>query len=246
MVHPKSSIATSLALLAAASVAPAAIITTTGSFSDVTISETYDGTQVHASPGFILTSQPITGLTKFNPAQGVLNSITLDVSTDWDWEFSVSADSSIESSLPSSADVYIEFIQFFIGYYDGVSSTSVLANADENASVSTSADAGDSLFGSNYYNGNISESADITGIGTLSDFIGTGALTSLGGYLALPTEVTSFTLDNVDPPNAFATLDMRLNGANVTLTYDYTVPEPASFSLLALGGLALLRRRRAA
>ena len=39
---------------------------------------------------------------------------------------------------------------------------------------------------------------------------------------------------------------MRLNGANVTLTYDYTVPEPASFSLLALGGLALLRRRRAA
>lgn len=35
-------------------------------------------------------------------------------------------------------------------------------------------------------------------------------------------------------------------GGTVSAEYDYTVPEPATMSLLAIGGLALLRRRRKA
>jgi hypothetical protein len=58
-------------------------------------------------------------------------------------------------------------------------------------------------------------------------------------YLALPDPSTGgWTLVSANIYEAGPGLD------SATLTIDYTVPEPASLSVLALGGLALLRRRR--
>jgi hypothetical protein len=69
----------------------------------------------------------------------------------------------------------------------------------------------------------------------LAVFLGTGTVT-----LPVKAEAQSFGTGAGNLIQWF----MTDAGADVTVTYDYRVPEPAAGALIGLGGLALIRRRR--
>ena len=87
------------------------------------------------------------------------------------------------------------------------------------------------------------DTADLTG--DLSAFFGTGLLDVAFNYQTSSYAYPISPIGMVSTPSTYVhDMEYTTGSPSGTLTYTYTTPEPAMLSLLALGGMAILRRRR--
>ncbi|MCD4825055.1 MAG: PEP-CTERM sorting domain-containing protein [Phycisphaerae bacterium] len=76
----------------------------------------------------------------------------------------------------------------------------------------------------------------------LSDFVGTGTLNVIFSFESFSWAETWGS--GSDPVTTDEDVQYSYGAPGGTITYTYTVPEPATLGLLAIGGMAMLRRRR--
>ena len=219
--------------------------TEVGSYPDINDGNSY------SSPGggpgsFFFAAEDVTGIDKFDPSLGTLNTVTLFAEFVSDVETSVSADAVDTDSDPHYVEFDGDFLQAFIGYSPGGGGstfTLVSSNYVPFASCGDGEFSGgcfDSVFDSNHANSSdvVSNLASYDS----NDFIGVGPVTTLRAIIAIPEDGTFF-LDNVD--TASAEIAAYMSNISLTVEYDYTpIPEPTSALLALLAGCAMLTSRR--
>ncbi len=218
------------------------------------VSDVLENSSGYSSPGSLsnsanVTKEPITGINKFNPALGTLNSVTLVAELESTYSITVFALDVIDDQQAHTVDVEVDFFEGFIGYKPGNGPSTFLTITTDYLKEGSCGD--DAMTESC---GSFSEEDDFTseslvistelGSFDINDFFGVGPVTTLSAELAVPTDGL-FTLDNVF--EAEADLAATMTVVSVEVVYDYTpVPEPSSGLLLAVAGLvALVRRSRA-
>ncbi len=226
--------------------ASADVITEYGFFNDISDGEWY------SSPGdlpmgFYFAEEAITGIGKFNPALGTLNSVTLYAEFEGYMEGTVLADDVIDDALSHSVDFDADTVPFFIGYEPGGGgSTWSLVNETYSAVGSCFGDPFDGPCYDTFGDGDVTTGSDVVSSlgGYLeSDFVGVGDVAFLSAIVALPSDGL-FVLDNV--ASGWAEILVDMNFIDLTVEYDYTpIPEPSSGLLVMAGllGVAVVRRR---
>ncbi len=197
--------------------------------------------------GFFMDSEAVTGIGKFDPALGTLTEINLFAEFEAEFSIDVFGVDVIDDAEPHSVDFDADFIQFFIGYKPaGSSSTFVLPELALPAFASCFGAPFEGECMDSFCDGaTVVDGTDVMGVSglVLADFVGAGDVDTLSAFIAIPVPGGGqFILDNVFEGEA----DLFAAMYNVDLTVEYVctpIPEPATFSLLALGGLAFLRRR---
>ncbi|MBN1456592.1 MAG: PEP-CTERM sorting domain-containing protein [Sedimentisphaerales bacterium] len=192
-----------------------------------------------ATSGPFTTTTPITSLAtdwpggtslsfpQFNPALGTLNSVKIDLSGSMETTLTIenlastasfgSAKTELDMTVlsPGGVNALIELDSSWFSY-----------NLNPGQSITTNPPLEKS--------GTLSETYTLAAI--LAEFTGPGTIELGAGTFTIA--VLANTGGNTSVEQAtYASLDG-------TVTYDYTVPEPATISLLSMGGLALLRKRR--
>jgi hypothetical protein len=163
---------------------------------------------------------------QFNPLLGTLNSVKLDLSGSMSTVITVTSSSNATGWAKTSVDLNVQ---------DAGSNL----NSPPISLMSPSFVFTD-LIGtvvSPALNKSDSSSDTYTVAAVLSEFTGTS------NYL-LPANTFTETLVSFTSGNA-TTSQVTYASLTGTVTYDYTVPEPATIGLLTMGGLALIRRKTA-
>ncbi len=202
--------------------------------------------------GVFLDDIDLTGLSRFDPALGTLNSITLSLSGDFVMTADLTGFGPTMPGEPGFAEVSglsgygFELVVWDSttgsGHSAGMGFTDVFS-IDSVFCEELGGECSDILFET----ASINSSDDITGVANLDDFIGTGPLDSgrISFGVAYP-ETLDFFLDNMDSAILDVSIENALGPINVTLSYDFTpVPLPGALWLLASAcGLLLSLNRR--
>lgn len=222
-------------------------ISYSGFFSDFSASDSFFDS---GGGGFFLEQTPIEGIEKFDSSLGTLTGISLHAEFDFEMFIEIYTDEQdvIDPNLSHSAEFEADFLQVFIGYSPtGSTSTFVLPEFTSDVFVHGDGDPFDSGYGDNFVSEIVDETSDVLSLSgvSLSDWVGTGAVDTIGAYIAMPAGGT-MTLDNVE----FAAVDLYADmyHSDLTVTYQFTaIPEPASGILLSsfvlIAGLTRRRRR---
>ena len=215
------------------------------------VSDVLENSSGYSSPGSLsnsasISDEPVTGINKFDPALGTLNSVTLIAELESTYSIAVFALDVIDDQQAHTVDFETNFFEGFIGYSPGGgSSTSVAIGTYYQTTGSCGDDPMTEPCG-NFFEEDTSDSDSVvisTELGSfdINDFFGVGPVTTLTAELAVATDGL-FTLDNV--LEAEADLAATMTVVSVEVVYDYTpVPEPSSGLLLAVAGLVALVRR---
>ena len=165
---------------------------------------------------------------QFNPALGTLNSVTIDLSASLSTVITIT-----NASGSSSSGFGLTQVELTVDDAGNNLNNPVITLTSPIFSYSLGA-------------GGTATSGTITQSGTSSDtylnplviaeFTGTG-------FFALDASTFTQTLLSNTGGNTYASqvTDAELGGS---VTYDYTVPEPATIAMLSLGFVGMLRRRR--
>jgi hypothetical protein len=176
---------------------------------------------------------------QFNSSLGILNSITINLST------ALQGDLGFENLKKftggtfnfSTQNVYAYLVlglsgsgMIMSGYSDSQTYTVTLAKYDgvidyagtSGTIVTTFSDADTQTY------------ADFTDAGFLTQFTGTGNM---------DFTIMSDSLSSLGLPSNSAAIINTTGQASVSVTYNYTVPEPATMAVLSLGGLLFKRKK---
>ncbi len=179
-------------------------------------------------------------LPQFNPALGTLDSVTIELyvlnsgsSLLWDNEsliptaVTLSIGATVTATAPSTLVVVAVPLQ--TGGPTGVT-------ADEIPDDGAGDFAGPDYFGIFGGTGNDTQSNQL--LINLGPYIGTG------NFNTWIESVANVIIETTGGESGAISSDAGDFEGTIEVTYDYTVPEPATMSLLAVGSLAMLKRRR--
>ncbi|MBN1456591.1 MAG: PEP-CTERM sorting domain-containing protein [Sedimentisphaerales bacterium] len=166
---------------------------------------------------------------KFDPALGTLNSVTIDLNGSMETTLIIKNQNPSGTASFGSAKTELDM--------------TVLSPGGVNALV----DLTSSWFGYSLNPGeSITTNPPLSMSGTVSETYTLAAiLAEFTGLGNIELDAGTFTIAVLANTGGNTSVDqMTYASLDGTVTYNYTVPEPATISLLSIGGLTLLRKRR--
>jgi hypothetical protein len=184
---------------------------------------------------------------QFNPSDGILNSVSITVSVGAYGETGMENHDGVLTNRHFKT--FFQFpdepLESTHGQLGLSLASQVLANVSWDVQNDylvnlTSFDGVDDFAGTSGFKVTYLNSQDNKGYNyssNLSSFIGTGTV----DFVA---DGTAFSAMSVPGGNAASFMSTQ-GSAAVGVTYDYTIPEPATMAILAIGGMILLQRKKA-
>jgi hypothetical protein len=162
---------------------------------------------------------------QFNPSLGTLNSVKLDLSGSLSTVITVTSSTYATGWAKTSVDVNVQDVGHNLNSPPISLMSPAFTFTDLNGTV---------VSGTLTKSGSSSDT--YTNAAVLSEFTGTG-------NILLPADTFTETLVSFTSGNADVS---QVTNASLTgtVTYDYTIPEPATIGLLSLGGLTLFRKKK--